>query len=89
MSTSRTMDYDRLVAANIRRYRNLAKMTQEQVAREAGISPQHLSKVERCVCSPTINTIVRIANCVGIHPKDLFDSSDFDTLVYMYTDMNT
>lgn len=81
------MDYNRLVAANIRRQRNLAGKTQEQVAREAGISPQHLSKVERCACSPTVNTVVKIAACLGVPPASFFKSADMDTLLYLYTEL--
>ena len=81
------MDYNLLVAANIRRQRNRSGKTQEQVAHAAGISPQHLSKIERCACSPMVSTIVKIAECLEVPPARFFDAADMDTIVYIYTEL--
>ena len=50
------MNYRRVVAANIKQRRKALGLTQEALAQEAGISSQHLSKIERCACSPTMDT---------------------------------
>ena len=81
------MDYNVLVAANIRRQRNKCGKTQEQVAHEAGISPQHLSKIERGACSPMVSTLVKIAECLDVEPAYFFNTADMDTLLYMYTEL--
>ena len=77
------MDYNEVVALNIRKYRREAGLTQAVLAERVGMSPQHLSKIERCASSPTVNTLVKIAACLGVEPARLFDEYDFDALVHM------
>lgn len=81
------VDYNRLVAANIRRQRKRAGLTQEQAAHAADLSPQHLSKIERCTCSPTVSTVVKLAACLGVEPAALFEPCDLESCVYIYTDI--
>lgn len=40
------------------------------------MSSQHLSKIERCACSPTMDTVVRIALSLGTTPVALFEEPD-------------
>ena len=70
------MNYRRVVAANIKQRRKALGLTQEALAQEAGISSQHLSKKERCACSPTMDTVVRIALSLGTTPAALFEEPD-------------
>ncbi len=70
------MNYRRVVAANIKQRRKALGLTQEALAQEAGISSQHLSKIERCACSPTMDTMVRIALSLGTTPAALFEEPD-------------
>ena len=70
------MNYRRVVAANIKQRRKALGLTQEALAQEAGISSQHLSKIERCACSPTMDTMVRIALSLGTTPAALFEDPD-------------
>ena len=70
------MNYRRVVAANIKQRRKALGLTQEALAQEAGISSQHLSKIERCACSPTMDTVVRIALSLGTTPAALFEQPD-------------
>ena len=70
------MNYRRVVAANIKQRRKALGLTQEALAQEAGISSQHLSKIERCACSPTMDTVVRIALSLGTTPAALFEDPD-------------
>lgn len=70
------MNYRRVVAANIKQRRKALGLTQEALAQEAGISSQHLSKIERCACSPTMDTVVRIALSLGTTPAALFEEPD-------------
>lgn len=70
------MYYRRVVAANIKQRRKALGLTQEALAQEAGISSQHLSKIERCACSPTMDTVVRIALSLGTTPAALFEEPD-------------
>ena len=70
------MNYRRVVAANIKQRRKALGLTQEALAQEAGISSQHLSKIERCACSPTMDTMVRIALSLDMTPAALFEDPD-------------
>ena len=70
------MNYRRVVAANIKQLRKALGLTQEALAQEAGISSQHLSKIERCACSPTMDTMVRIALSLDTTPAALFEDPD-------------
>ncbi len=70
------MNYRRVVAANIKQRRKALGLTQEALAQEAGISSQHLSKIERCACSPTMDTMVRIALSLDTTPAALFEDPD-------------
>lgn len=70
------MNYRRVVAANIKQRRKALGLTQEALAQEAGISSQHLSKIERCACSPTMDTMVRIALSLSTTPAALFEDPD-------------
>ena len=70
------MNYRRVVAANIKQRRKALGLTQEALAQEAGISSQHLSKIERCACSPTMDTVVRIALSLGTTPAALSEEPD-------------
>ena len=70
------MNCRRVVAANIKQRRKALGLTQEALAQEAGISSQHLSKIERCACSPTMDTVVRIALSLGTTPAALFEEPD-------------
>lgn len=70
------MNYRRVAAANIKQRRKALGLTQEALAQEAGISSQHLSKIERCACSPTMDTMVRIALSLNTTPAALFEDPD-------------
>lgn len=82
------VDYNSLVAANLRRYRKKAGLTQSKLAMQADISPQHLSKIERMDSSPTVKTLVALCDCLKISPKVLFDSTDLDGLMHLYADLD-
>ena len=47
-------------------YRKKANMTQEALALEAELSQKHISEIERGVKTPTITTLERLAEALGI-----------------------
>lgn len=55
----------------IRRYRKNQKMTLRDVAEKASISEGFLSQVENDVNSPSVNTLIRICNALGLEAGDL------------------
>ncbi|MEV0700258.1 XRE family transcriptional regulator [Saccharopolyspora sp. NPDC050389] len=59
------------VGAAVRAARERAGLTTRALAAEAGISQPFLSQVERGLNSPSINTLYRLAEALGVTPADL------------------
>lgn len=57
----------------VRTLRKRAGLTQEELAGQAGISVDFLSLVERGVNAPSFETLEKLADALGIAPKDLFE----------------
>jgi transcriptional regulator with XRE-family HTH domain len=55
----------------IRKYRKEKKLTLKNVAEKASISEGFLSQVENDVNSPSVDTLVRICNAIGVNAGDL------------------
>jgi len=55
----------------IRKYRKNKKMTLRAVAEKASISEGFLSQVENDVNSPSVDTLIRISNAIGVNAGDL------------------
>ena len=58
-------------AANLRRYRAAAKLSQEQLAEKTGLHPTEISRLERAVREPRLGTIVRLAKGLGVGAEQL------------------
>jgi transcriptional regulator with XRE-family HTH domain len=58
-------------AANLRRHRKAAKLTQEQLSARAGLHPTEVSRLERAVRDPRLGTIVRLAKGLGVTAEQL------------------
>ena len=57
----------------LRKYREAAELSQEQLARKAGISTSALSKLEQTLREPTWNTVQRLSLALGVDPKSFVD----------------
>lgn len=57
---------DPLLAANLKRLREERKITQEQLAFDAGITASALSRIERGLNSPGWTTVKRIAEALDV-----------------------
>ena len=58
-------------AANLRRYRAAAELSQEQLAAKSGLHPTEISRLERAVRDPRLGTIVRVARGLGVRAEQL------------------
>jgi transcriptional regulator with XRE-family HTH domain len=58
--------YRRDVAAAIRKRRELAKMTQEDLAHEADLTARHLHEIEKARTNPSLRTLFNIATALGV-----------------------
>ena len=48
-------------------------ITQHDLAQEAGLSVDHIGKIERGTTSPTVEALARIAGGLGVSVKSLLD----------------
>lgn len=62
------------VGAIIRRRRESRGISLRGFGRQCDLSPAHLSKVERGLASPSLDTLTRIVNELDLHDADLFGS---------------
>ncbi len=69
------MDWNKIVGANVRRLRVERKLTQEQVAHDAGIDVTYLRGIEAGRRNPSVSVLGRLAKVVSVGPCDLFSIS--------------
>ena len=58
----------------IRGYRKERHMSQKLLSGLAGLDRAHYSKIERGLCSPTIETLFRIAGALGLPPHTIVET---------------
>ena len=58
-------------AANLRRARDEAGLSQEELSERSGLHSTEISRLERGVREPRLGTIVRLARGLGLAPADL------------------
>lgn len=66
------MGVKKQIGENIRFYRTLRKLSQAEVAKKAGISTAFVGITERGMNTPSINTIIKIADAMDIPLSDIF-----------------
>lgn len=62
-----------VLGQNVRYCRKVKGLTIEQLALAAEIGHAHLGKIERGVCNPTLLTMDRLAQALGITPAALLE----------------
>lgn len=65
------MDWNGIVAANVRRLRVERKLTQEQLAHDAEIDVTYLRGIEAGRRNPSIQVLGRLADRLAVHPAEL------------------
>lgn len=63
------MDVVQLLGANVRRYRKLKGMTQEELAHEAGMERSYVSDLERGQRNPSVRALGRLAEALNVQPS--------------------
>jgi len=64
-------DWRAIVGKNVRRFRQRADMTQEQLAFAAEIDLTYVGGIERGKRNPSVLVLVRIATALGAEPAEL------------------
>ena len=67
--------YFDIIRRNIKKYRKLKNLTQQQLADEAGLTMNYISKIEsqKMQRGFTIVSLTRIADALEVNIKNLFD----------------
>ncbi len=61
------------IGENIKYFRRALHLTQQQLAEKASISRSYLADVEKNRYNPSLDTMKKIAEALGIHPSELLD----------------
>lgn len=72
------MDWEKIVGANIRRYRKERGLTQEQLAHSANLDLRYLGGIERGEHNPTVAVLGCLSDALKIHPSELFKNNNLD-----------
>lgn len=72
--------YFNIIRHNIKKYREKANMTQQDVADKAGLTMNYIAKIESKKMQRGFSVVVlgRIADALEINPKCLFDEVEED-----------
>lgn len=60
------------IGEQVRYYRRMRKLSQEDLALMAGINPAFVGHIERGIKSPTVNTLIKITQALDISLAQLF-----------------
>ncbi len=66
------MNPRQLFATNLRRIRHERKLSQEQLAHDAGVDRAYVSRVERAVTYVGLEIIGKLASILGVDPAEFF-----------------
>ena len=72
---SRMQDWRAIVGNNVRRLRQQAQLTQEQLAFAAEIDLTYVGGIERGKRNPSVLVLARIASALNTEPAELLASS--------------
>lgn len=65
------MEIRRVFAENLKRYRKLAGLSQEDLALNASVERAYVSLLERQLNSPTIDMVSKLSKAIGVEPYEL------------------
>jgi transcriptional regulator with XRE-family HTH domain len=72
------MNVVQLLGGNVRHYRKLKGMTQEQLALEAGMERSYVSDLERGQRNPSVRALGRLAKALRVQPSLLLAEPSSD-----------
>lgn len=70
------MNLKKILGSNIKKYRKIADMTQEELAEKVGISSKHLSRIEIGNTFPSSALLEKLSIALNVSPAGLFYSVD-------------
>ena len=72
------MDWNQIVAANVRLRRSELNMTQERLALDSNLDLTYIGGIERGRRNPTVKALGQIATALGVTPADLLRPQAFE-----------
>jgi DNA-binding XRE family transcriptional regulator len=66
---------DMKIGQSVKQQRVRKFMTQEQLAKAAGISPRQLVRIEKNDVEPRFSTILKLGKALGVDPSALVDET--------------
>ncbi|WCM25926.1 helix-turn-helix domain-containing protein [Sphingomonas sp. QA11] len=69
------MDVVRLFGKNVRYYREIRDLSQEELALSAGVERSYISDIERGTRNPTVRILGRLAEALEVEPAVLLETS--------------
>jgi len=70
---SQIMKRRKQIAEQIMSKRQENEMSQDALAKKAGIDRKTINRIENGHFSPSVETLIRIANALNTHPKELLN----------------
>jgi transcriptional regulator with XRE-family HTH domain len=68
---SARQQHRKILGENLRTLRIKADLSQEKLAEKAGLSTVFVSRIEREIESPSLDSLVKIAKALNVRVKDL------------------
>ena len=65
------MEIGQVFASNLKALRAKGSLSQEEVAHQAGLDRTYISSLERCIYSPTIDVVDKLAKVLGVTAADM------------------
>lgn len=76
MTSNPVIKYKKKIGENIAKYRKLKKLSQKELSKFAGITPQTLSCIETGVNNPSFNVMIKISQALDIPLAYIFTFDD-------------
>ncbi len=67
------MSEKKLIGERIQEIRKSLKLSQEQIAEKADISPNYLSRIECGKENPTLDMLIKLSKALGVEMWEIFD----------------
>jgi transcriptional regulator with XRE-family HTH domain len=67
------MDVVEVLGANVRRYRKLAGISQEELSHRSGLKRSYISDLERGTRNPTVRALGRLAEALNTKAANLLE----------------
>ncbi|MGA7711882.1 MAG: helix-turn-helix transcriptional regulator [Rhizomicrobium sp.] len=73
------MEIREILAANLRKYRKITGLSQEELAHRAEIDRTYISSLERCQYAASIDVLARLAKELGVEAAELLQKGPRST----------